>query len=162
MCCVFVAVHCIVPTKAFRLTESARLLPRFARLWHCQQRTEYKKFLKGKVSIITPERFAKLTEAGFVFEAKKRRPKRNSGDAGSDTSAGPTGQRVARRAEPADKGFDSDGSSTEGDERMAGGAFDGGNSGLQNYRGFQSFDHRPIQNTFAPWDRYNSGPGGRL
>lgn len=147
--------------SAIRLTESARLFHRFASLWHYQQRTEYKKFLKGKLSIITPERFAKLTEAGFVFEAKKRRPKRNSADAGSDASAGPSGHRVARRAEPADEDYASDGSSTEGDERMATGGFVGGASAPPNYRGFQSFDHRPIQNTFAPWDRYSSVPGGR-
>ena len=127
-------------------------VPRVLRaLLHDPQRTEYKKFLKGKISIITPERFAKLTEAGFVFEAKKRRPKRNSAEVGPD---GPNGNRVARSVDPTDEDYSSgDGSSIdEGDERLAGGGLGGAASATQNYRGFQSFEHRPIDNTFAPWD----------
>jgi hypothetical protein len=37
-----------------------------------KQRTEYKKFLDGRKTVMTRKRFAKLAEIGFVFEQKKR------------------------------------------------------------------------------------------
>jgi hypothetical protein len=39
-----------------------------------KQRTEFKKFCDGRKTVLTRERFAKLTEIGFVFEQRKRGP----------------------------------------------------------------------------------------
>jgi hypothetical protein len=63
--------------------------------WTYFQRSQYKKFMEGAKSIITPERLAKLQQAGFDFD-----PRRNQGlqreqkcvighlDSGSDTEDG--------------------------------------------------------------------------
>ena len=128
-----------------------------------KQRTEYKKFLKGQKSIITPERFSKLTEAGFVFEAKKRRGKRGlpglEGTSGS-RAAGKTNDNTNNSN---NNGYESDGSSSHGEGRGGGGAgFEqqGHQAVHTNFRNF-AFDPRTAQNQFSPWDRYpnaNSAP----
>ena len=113
--------------------------------------------MKGEKSIITPERFAKLTEAGFVFEAKKRRGKRSGAD---DEGVEPamsqpqTAASIRPTATSTDDAYESEGSSGDEHRGGIGAGFESQNvhNSFRNY----AYDARNLPNTFSPWDNYTN------